>query len=614
LAKKQFDQEEINFRKVFETFTYWPKILKLLYKINKKYLIVIILLNVIVGIVPAINLLVTQKLINSIIIASGTSIENRALVIIAFVQLLTVGVISNVIGIIKRYCQDNFQKILAYDINIQIMTKASNLSLKDFDDSDTYDKLQRAQKEAGYRPFEILMSMLTIISAIVTLVSSALVLILWKWWIACILVFVPVLSTVSLLKQGQREFLVQWKRAPESRKSWYITYLLTRDTTFKEIKLYNLGEHLINKYTGIFKKFFREDKALITKRSILTFIFDMINQTVVGIVTGIIIFSTVAGEIMIGNLVGYMKAVALTQSNSMLVLNTIFRMYQNNLYIKQLFEFLELPELETKHNLFLDEEKSRYEIKVIEKIEFKNVSFKYEKAKDYAIHNVNFTINKNESIAIVGENGSGKTTLVKLLTGLYDISQGEILINNISINKINKKVLREKIGVALQDFIKYELPARENIGFGDLNLINDDAKLYDSARYADIDTVIKELPKGLDNQLGVWFAEGTQLSGGQWQKIALSRSFLKNSNVYVLDEPNSALDPLSEREIFNKFYKLTNNKIGIFISHRFSTVKKANKILVFNKGKLIEQGTHDELIQISGHYAELYNVQAEPYK
>lgn len=614
MTKEQFNQEEISFKKVFESFKYWPKIFKLLYNINKKYLILIFILNIIIGIIPAINLLVTQKLINSIVIVSSERTKELSIVIIAFIELLAVGVISNIISITKKYYEELFQRILTYDINIQIMTKASNLSLKDFDDSDTYDKLQRAQKEAGYRPFQILMSILTIISGLVTLISSALVLIIWKWWIACILIFVPVVSTISLLKQGQREFLVQWKRAPESRKSWYITYLLTRDTTFKEIKLYNLGDHLINKYTNIFKVFFKEDKGLVRKRSALTLIFDMINQTVVGIVTGIIIFSTVGGEIMIGNLVGYMKAVALTQSNSMLVLNTIFRMYQNNLYIKQLFEFLELPELERDHDLFLDEEKSKAEIKVIKKIEFKNVSFKYKNNKNYAINNVNFTINKNESIAIVGENGSGKTTLVKLLTGLYELSEGDILINGISIDKINKKVLREKIGVALQDFIKYELPVRENIGFGNLNLIHDDERLYDSARYADIDDVIRKLPKGLDNQLGVWFAEGTQLSGGQWQKIALSRSFIKNSDVYVLDEPSAALDPLSEREVFNKFYELTDNKIGIFISHRFSTVKKANKILVFHKGKLIEQGSHDELIEINGHYAELYNTQAEPYK
>ncbi|WP_066497332.1 ABC transporter ATP-binding protein [Abyssisolibacter fermentans] len=604
MTKPDFTTEDLNIKKIFSSFKYWPRILKLLWKCNYKYLIIILLLSILIGIMPVINIDATRNLIN-VVQKNG---NNQNEVIDAFIFLIIISVLTNLISLAKNYFEGLFQNIMTYDIKSKIIDKAKKLSLADFENPEVYDKLQRAQNEAGYRPFSAFTSILTIISGIITLISSATLIFIWKWWAALILIIVPSFSTISLLKQGQREFLMHWKRAPKHRKSWYLEYLLTRDTTIKEIKLYNLGEYLVKKYKIFFKNFYKEDKRLAKKRFSLTLIFNLINELAVSLIIGLIIYSTFIGKLFIGDLYAFLSSTKLVQTNSQSVLNTMFRMYQSNLYIKQLFDFFDLPIKDTNKlssNELLDE---------VKEIEFRNVSFKYPSKDVYVLRNLNFKLFAGEKIAIVGENGSGKTTFIKLLSRLYDSYEGEILINGISIKKFNLNYIRSKMSIVLQDFVKYEMTARENIGFGDLKSLDNDKEILNSAKRSGIDEFITKLPKSIDSQLGVWFDEGTQLSGGQWQKIALSRAFIRNSDVYILDEPSSALDPLSEKDIFDKFFELCENKIGIFTSHRFSTVRFANKILVFNKGKLIEQGTHEELIEINGYYSKLYNIQATPFE
>jgi len=608
LVNNNFNAEEVNFKKVLESFKYWPRIFKLFWEINKAYLIIIIILNILSGMLPVANLIATQDLINKVVQGKAAGITA---VFFSFGLLLLISFLGDLTLQGKSYFEGLFQNLLTYSINTKIMNKAGKLNLADFENSKIYDMLQRAQSESSYRPFQIFTSTLALISGIVTLISSAAVIFAWKWWIACILILIPALSTVSLLKQGQKEFLVQWKRATEQRKTWYISYLLTKDTTFKEVKLYNLGEYLTNKYKKMFMSFFSQDKQLLKRRTKLTIIFNLLNQITVDSIIAFTVFLAYTGEILIGNLVGYMKAVSLTQSTSQSVLNTMFNMYQNNLYIKQLFEFLDIQPSRIGNNNLKNDEYAPLE--TVEEIEFKDVSFKYPNSNRYALKNINLKIKAGNNVAIVGENGSGKTTFVKLLTRLYEIDEGEILINGMSITKFDTNILRSKIGVVFQDFIHFELPLRENIGFGDLSLLYQDMKLLQSANRAGIEDLVKGLPNGLDSQLGVWFDNGTQLSGGQWQKVALSRAFLRNADIYILDEPSSALDPLSESEIFRRFFKLTHEKIGIFTSHRFSTVKYASEIFVFDKGEITERGTHEELMELNARYAKLYNIQASPF-
>ncbi|WDV46876.1 ABC transporter ATP-binding protein [Clostridiaceae bacterium M8S5] len=605
MTKSETNPQEFSIKNIFSSFKYWPRILKLLWNCNHKYLIVIMLLSILIGIMPVVNINAMRNLIN--VVQKGGN--NYRSVLNAFIFLISASLLANLLSLAKNYFENLFQTIMTYDIKVDILDKAKKLSLADFENPNIYDKLQRAQNEAGYRPFSVFTSILAIISSVLTLVTSAGVIFMWKWWAAVLLIIVPSFSTISLLKQGQKEFLLQWKRAPKHRKSWYLEFLLTRDASVKEVKLYNLGNHLVEKYKKFYKGFYREDKAMTKRRFSLTLVFDMINEIAVNGVRGLVIYSTYIGKLFIGDLYAFLSTTKLVQSNSQLVLNTMFRMYQNNLYIKQLFEFLDLPVDEnnkaSSNGLALD---------TIKDIEFKNVSFKYPSKDIYVLKNLDFKISAGEKIAIVGENGSGKTTIIKLMCKLYDNFEGDILINGISIKNYDENSLRNKMSIVLQDFVKYQLTVRENIAFGDLKYIEDNEKIIDSAKRSGINDFVMNLPDSIDSQLGVWFEKGTQLSGGQWQKIALSRAFIRKSDIYVLDEPSSALDPLSEKDIFDKFFELCKDKIGIFTSHRFSTVRFADKILVFKKGNLIECGTHDDLMANKDYYSKLYSIQATPFK
>jgi ATP-binding cassette subfamily B protein len=596
---------------VKETLKCWPRIFKLLWEIDKVKVIIITLTAIFLGVFPAIMLIITQNLINSVIYnANG----DFSVVIGNFILMVCISLLTEIVTAIQTYSQGIFQTKLGYKLNIKLMEKAVRLSLKDFENSEIYDKFQRAQNEVGYRPFQIYRSILTVLGSFITLISAAVILILWKWWIILALLLVPIVSTIYSVKIGKREYLIQWKRAPRFRKAWYYVFLVSRDINYKEIKLYGIGNYLLEKYSKIFDRYLKTDKKVLKIRNTITFIFNLIMNLMGDGIILLIMFSAFRQEFPLGNLISYIRAVSMTETNFQGILNTLFSMYQDTLYIQQLFEFLDLEETEPL-NEEQNSEKEYKKIDSIERIEFQNVSFRYPGSKDYALRYVSFEINRGEIIAIVGENGSGKTTMVKLLTRLYDLEDGngKILINDTDIKEYKIDEIRKTMGVVFQDFVKYELKVRHNIGFGNIEDLNKDEKIEKSAKEAGIENIIKKLPDKLDTQLGLWFSQGKQLSGGQWQKIAIARAFFREAQIYILDEPSSALDPLAEKDVFQQFFESCENKIGIFTSHRFSTVKYATNILVFDGGYIIEDGTHDELMEFDGHYKKLYEIQASPF-
>ncbi len=601
---------DFKIKEVLSTFKTLPRIFSLLWNVEKKYLIIIITLNILIGLIPVLSLLSLQYLVNALLISN--IINKKIMLLLA--SFIIINFTSNIASLANMYFKNLFSSLLTKEVQIDIMSKASDLSLENFEDSVIYDKLQRAKSEAEYRPFEIFTSILSIISGIVTLISSCIVLFYWKWWTVFLLILVPSLSTVRLIKQGQAEYMVQKNRTPLTRKRWYYNYLLTKDITFKEIKFYSLSNHFLDKYKDLSSRFYNEDKKLLISRCKLTLFFDFINLLSISFINILIILSALAKEILIGNLFTYFRAVTLTQSSSMSILNMLFKLYQNNLFINNLFEFLDLDsDISKSLEDGVKLNKTKLKLNTIDRIEFKNVSFKYPNSENYALKNVSFVLTKGETIALVGENGSGKTTLIKLLIGLYSLSSGSIMINDKNICEYDIESLRNCISVVFQDFIKYELTARENIAFGSLKYFEDTDKIIDLSKKCGIYECINSLPNKLDNQLGVWFANGVQLSGGQWQKIALSRAFIRDSQLFILDEPTAALDPISEKKIFEKFFELSENKIGIFTSHRFSSVKFANKIYVFKDGQVIEFGSHEQLMGLAGYYSTLYNTQASPF-
>lgn len=597
------EQTTLNVKEVITSFKYWPKVFQLLWDIDKKAFLIILICVTVSGAIPALLLLANQFLINSIQLSWGQGFE---LVLQALAVLIGIYLFQIVVNQVKQYTEEVYNMKLSYSVNSMLMKKSYHLALEDFENDKIYDQLQRAQSEANHRPYQILQQILAIISSAVTFVTTAAILFTWKWWIVPCLLIIPILSTYYFLKLGKTEFVVEYKRAPLWRKLWYLNYLLTKDVTFKEVKLNNLGAHIANQYKQIYFDFLNVDKKIAKKRLTLSFTFQSINQVVIGGLTLFILFAAYMQQILIGTMVSYIQALTSTQNASSSLLQQIFSMYQNNLYIEQLFAYLEVEERDFDQG----EEKDKEKLETIESIEFRNVSFKYPGSQQYALKNVSFIIEKNDIVAIVGKNGSGKSTLVKLLTRLYKNYSGQILINDKPIETYTVQSVREQIGVVFQDFVKYELTVRENIGYGNLTQMDNDYAIYQAAHKTGIFSLIESFPQKLDTQLGKWFEDGHQLSGGQWQKIAIARAFMKDSSMFVLDEPSSALDPQAEKEIFDKFHSLTKDKIGLYISHRFTTVKHATNILVLDAGTVVESGTHESLMRRNGLYNELYGIQA----
>ncbi|MDX8365446.1 ABC transporter ATP-binding protein [Cytobacillus sp. IB215665] len=619
----EFDYTSLNWKNIFRSFSYWPRVFQLLWTTKKSYFLVILCLTLLKGLFPVFTLLATQELINSIAIGLDQGFK---VIVTAFLVLIAVSLFDMILTIIYQYFDTLLQRLLSNRINRLILEKSVEMNLEDFESSLIQDELKRVQNESGSRPFQTLKTILGMISSIVTLLSTIMVIVVWKWWVALVLVLIPFLSFISFLRLGQEEFLRRWKRAEKNRKSWYFSYLITNDKSAKEVRIYNLGSILLKRYNKIIEHFYQEDRLLLIKRIKISTIFRLITMVINYSIVLLVLWSAYLKEILVGNVVGLIQAIRLTESTAQGVVESIISLCQNNLYLEQLFNFLDMPI--TEHQFRMDnqvinhskgndssllKEKLAIPLSTVEKIEFKNVSFKYKGSDFYALKEVTFSVSKGETLAIVGKNGSGKSTLVKLLTQLYTDFEGEILINGISIRQYNKDILQRHFGVVFQDFVQYELPVRENIGFGDLDKVMDNENIEKAADRAGIENLIKQLPNGIDTQLGKWFSEGQQLSGGQWQRIAIARAFIRNADLYIMDEPSSFLDPLAEKEVFKKFQELVFNRIGLFITHRYSTVRFANHILLLDQGSVVEQGNHNELMNLGGRYAQLYDAQVSSF-
>lgn len=643
----QFSEDKqalISVKTIIESFKYWPRVFRIFWDVKKSYFVIILLLHILLGIAPVVSIYVTQELINSIIIGWDVGFQ---LVLWFFILFIIVTLVKEMMGLLQGYFEGLFLTLFNNHINVLVMNKANDLSLADFENAEIQNQIKRVQQESGYRPYQIFQKMLALVTAVFSLVSAAGFIASWHAGIALLLLCVPLLSFYSFLKLAQKEFIVHWRRAPRTREQWYLSYLLTHDHSFKEVKIYQIGTFLIQKYRQIFKGFYGEDVRLARLRLVISLVFMIISMIVLFGIIFYIVRATYLQVIMVGNLVAYIQAIMLIHGSSQSIIMRLIEIGQNNLYLKQLFSFLDASSMDTENKSIAQSEHSLHEIadnvvpihkqnkneglnshvsavfdstinkdserNKIEHIEFKNVSFQYPGTDKYVLKNINLELKKGETVAIVGRNGSGKTTLVKLLVQLYNHFEGDILINGQSIRSFDKERLRQKIGVVFQDFTRYELPVRSNIGFGNVDFTSDDEKIYQAAKQAGIIDLIQEMPQQLDTRLGRWFENGYQLSGGQWQRIGIARSYIRNADLYVLDEPSSALDPESEIDVFNKFNTLIKNKLGLFISHRYTSVKYAQKIIVLDEGQIAEQGTHEQLMKKNGVYRDLYSLQVSSY-
>ncbi len=498
---------------------------------------------------------------------------------------------------------------LSHTINSAIIRKSLSLDLHFFENAEYYDKLENARREADRRALDILNSGFMAVQNTITLTSFVVLLFTFSPWIALLLLGASIPLFLAQNHFSRLNFRLLTWRAPESRRMMYLERLLTDKDSAKEVKLFGLGEPLLARYQELFWKFYREDEALARKRSVISIGFGILTSISYYIAYAWIVFRTIVGAITLGSMTLYLSIFRQSQSTFQGLLSNVNSLYESALFMSNLFGFLELqPQMaHARQPLMVPRP-------IVKGIEFRNVSFRYPGHEEWVLQNISLSIGPGEKIALVGANGAGKTTFIKLLTRLYDPDEGQILLDGVDLRDYDVDDLRKRIGVIFQDFVRYLMTVRENIGFGQIDALADQPRIEIAAQKGGADEVIAQLKERYDTMLGAGFIKGRELSGGQWQKIALGRAFMRDAEVLVLDEPTAALDAQREYEIFQRFRELTNGRIAILISHRFSTVRMADRIVVIEGGRLTELGTHTELITRAGTYARLFNMQAEGYR
>lgn len=462
--------------------------------------------------------------------------------------------------------------------------------------------IQRAEQEIGIRPFNLISSFITIIGQVFNLISAFIILISWHPNLIIGFIILAYVATRYFIIISRNEYDVLTNRTKYERKSWYIAHLLIKDEYIKEVKLFNLSSYLFEQFSKLRNKFFDENIILLKKQLNFSQLYQIANYIITFMIVCLAIYESSIGIVLVGTTITYINTTSKIETAIQSLVSSFFSIYKDSLYIENIEKFFNYEPMSKHGKVYIDE---------INTIEFKNVYFKYPTRKTWALENVSFSIRKGDILAIVGENGSGKTTLIKLLNGLYDDYKGNILINGIEIKTINKDSLRLSLATLFQDYNKYQFTIKDNIGFGSINRLNDDDKIRESAYKGGAENFINQLPNNYNQQVGYWFEGGTQLSGGQWQKLGLSRLFMKDADCLILDEPTASLDSFSELEIFKQLYKNSKDKINIIITHRFINANFTNKIIVLKSGKIIEKGTHEELLKKEGFYKSMYDIQSK---
>ncbi len=498
---------------------------------------------------------------------------------------------------------------LGYSISAAIMRKAIDLDLAYFEDSEFYNKMTRAQEEVTFRPLFVVNNSFLLVQNLITMLSLIALLLAFGPIIALLLFGGVIPSFLAQLKYSNLRFSLLTWYSPESRRQSYWQNLLITNEAVKEIKLFGLGLPLLKRYSDLFWLYYKKDAALGVRTTLKGLLWGLVATVSYYVAFGWVVYRTLNGELTLGDLTLYLTVLRQSQGSFQGLFFSLGEIYESSLYMSNLFAFLNLkPKVQPSGETRPVPRPFR------QGIEFQDVSFKYPDRDAYALRHLNLKIGPEEKLALVGSNGAGKTTLVKLITRLYEPTEGRILLDGVDLREYDLAELRQRIGVIFQDFVRYQATARENIGFGQVEHLDDPAKVESAARRGGGDTVVAELPEGYDTTLGKMFDQGHELSGGQWQKIALSRAFMRESEMIILDEPTSALDAEREYEIFQRFRDLTKGKMALLISHRFSTVRMADRIAVLEDGKIIELGPHQELLQLDGTYAHLFNLQAEGYR
>jgi ATP-binding cassette subfamily B protein len=603
-------------RSFLGVFRYSRRALGLVWTTSRHLTVVLGVLTLVAGVLPAAMAWVGALIIDAVVAATGVYKETGTAQFMPVFSLVALeAVIVAVMAGAQRgisLCQSLLRAQLGQRVNVMILEKAITLELTQFEDSEFYDKLTRARREASSRPLSLVNRTFGLAQNLVSLISYGVLLVQFSPWAVVVLIVAGLPSFIAETRfSGEAFTLFRW-RSPDTRKQIYLETVLAREDNVKEVKLFGLGPLLLQRYRNIYHRLYARDRSLAIRRDGWGFVLGLIGTAALYGAYAWIAATAVMSRITLGQMTMYLMLFRQGQSGVSAILSAIGGMYEDNLYLATLYEYLETPSRTTGSGAG--------ETAVLgtlpgDGIRFESVSFTYPGASEPALREIDLHIRPGESLALVGENGSGKTTLIKLLTRLYRPDKGRILLDGLNLENWEEEALRQRIGVIFQDFARYQFLVGENIGVGDVRHFAEQDRWQEAAAKGMADGIIADLPKGYDTQLGKWFKGGQELSGGQWQKIALSRAFMRSeADILVLDEPTAAMDAAAEANIFEHFRKLTQNRIAILISHRFSTVRMASQIVVIENGRIIERGSHEDLMELDGHYARLFSLQAAGYQ
>ena len=611
-------EEPPGWRERLRALRHLPKLLTLVWRTNPRYTWAIVLLRVFRAATPLAVLWVGKLIIDEVVrlvgvAGSGQALPWRPLLTLVAVELV-IAAVGEVLARFSALLESLLGDLFANRTSVELMEHAATLDLEQFEDAALYDKLERARRQTVGR-IGLFTLVLTTAQDLVTLGSLAVALTLYVPWLLVLLGLAVIPSFLGETRFAALGYSLLYSWTAERRLLDYLRYIGASDLSAKEVKLFGLSDFLVGRYARLSDDFYQANKALALKRALVSSLLSLVGTLGYYGAYAVIIYLTVtgyrsgAGLFTLGVLT--FLAASFRQSRDLIqrVLLSLSQMFEQSLYLDDLFSFFSV-----KPRIRSAPKARPVPTPIRQGFVFENVGFRYPGAESWAVRDLNFTLEVGERIALVGENGAGKTTLVKLLARLYDPTEGRILLDGVDLREFQVDSLRRNVGVIFQDFVKYEFLLRENIAVGNIPRLEDQPAIETAAARSLADSVAARVPGGYGQMLGRRFEGGVDLSGGEWQKVALARAYLRDAQLLILDEPTAALDARAEYEVFLRFSELTAGKMAVLISHRFSTVRMADRILVLLAGELVEQGTHEDLVGNGGLYAELFGLQAKGYR
>ena len=604
MAQKEENQ---TFKQQFEALGNLPKFFRLIWKTSPSLAFANVVLRLLKAAIPLAVLYVGKEIIDEILRLIEIGDQQMSYLWLMLGLELGLAVLSEIMNRLIALLDSLLGDLVANETSVELIRHAARLDLFQFEHPAFYDKLERARRQTTGRT--VLMSqVLTQMQNIITILFLGAGLVAFNPWLIVILILAVIPSFLGETHFNQRSYSLTRSWTPERRELDYLRYIGASDQMAKEVKIFGLDDFVANRFEELSIQYYKANRSLAIKRAAVgTLLSSLATLAYYGAYLFIII-QTVGGIITVGTLTFLAGSFSRMRSMLQAVMNNFSRIAGSALYLQDLFDFFEI-----KPSITSPEQPIAFPKTIQSGIKFENVSFRYPNSDQFAIKNLSFHLNAGEKLALVGENGAGKTTLVKLLARLYEPTEGRILVDGVDIRDISLGELRNQIGIIFQDYIRFQLKASENIAIGNIKALENDNRIKEAAQKSLADTVVETLPDKYEQMLGKRFMNGIELSGGQWQKIALARAYMRDAQLLILDEPTSALDARAEHEVFLRFAELIEGKMAVLISHRFSTVRMADRILFLENGALLELGSHEELLEKDGKYAELFRLQAQGY-